>query len=212
MELTVKDIIQWGVVIGASLASAVMDVGRGGYLIWLCGPLFLAGLIWSAWHGGAYGFVEALAAAVLLAFPFVLLFMLAGGGAGDAKLTAAIGAWLSIKEAVIALACIGIAGGILAIIVAIYKRRLKIVFAKMTLPVWDWIIALLYRAGFKQAIESTRAIDGEKLTVPYGVAIFVGICVAGGIVLSGGYIMKTIKKKFKNTFDTEGQFLSKQPL
>ena len=187
MEPTAKDIIQWGVVIGASLVSAVMDVRTRRIPNWLCGPLFLGGLMWSAWHGGANGFVEALEAAVLLAFPFVLLFILAGGGAGDAKLAGAIGAWLSIREAGIALACISIAGGILAIFVAIYKRRVKIVFARLTLPVWDWIIALLYRVGFKQAIESTRAIDGEKLTVPYGVAIFVGMCVAGWIVLLSGW-------------------------
>jgi prepilin peptidase CpaA len=183
MEPTLKDIIQWGVVIGASLMAAVMDIRTRRIPNLLCGPLFLAGLIWSAWHGGAYGFVEALAAAALMTFPFVLLFMLAGGGAGDAKLTAAIGAWLSIREAGIALACICIAGGILGFVVAIYKRRLKIVFARLTLPLWDWIIALLYRVGIKQAIKSVQAIEGEKLTVPYGVAIFVGVCVAGGIVL-----------------------------
>ena len=183
MELTKKELIQWGVIIGASLVAAVMDVRTRRIPNWLCGPLFLSGLMWSAWHGGVQGFIEALEAAVLLAFPFVLLFILAGGGAGDAKLAAALGCWLNIREAAIALACIGIAGGILGIIVAIYKRRVKIVLAKMTLPVWDWIIALLYRAGFRQAIESTRAIEGEKLTVPYGVAIFVGVCVAGGIVL-----------------------------
>ena len=183
MELTLKDIIQWGVVIGASLVAAIMDIRTRRIPNLLCGPLFLSGLIWSAWHGGAYGFVEALAAAVLLAFPFVLLFILAGGGAGDAKLAGAIGAWLSIREAVIALACIGIAGGILGIIVAIYKRSFKIVFAKMTLPVWDWLAAMLGMTGFKQAIQSTKAIEGEKLTVPYGVAIFIGVCVAGGIIL-----------------------------
>jgi prepilin peptidase CpaA len=178
MELTLKDIIQWGVVIGASLMAAVMDIRTRRIPNLLCGPLFLAGLIWSASQKGAYGFVEALAAVVLLAFPFVLLFMLAGGGAGDAKLAGAIGAWLSIREAGIALACIGIAGGILGIIVAIYKRRLKIVITKMTLPVWDWLAAILGLAGMKQAIKSTQAIEGETLTVPYGVAIFVGICVA----------------------------------
>jgi len=183
MDLTTKDIIQWGVIIGASLVCAITDIRTRRIPNLLCGPLFLSGLIWSAWHGGAYGFVEALGAAVLLAFPFVLLFILAGGGAGDAKLAAAIGCWLSIREAAIALACIGIAGGILGIIVAIYKRRLKIVFAKMTLPLWDWLAAMLGLADMKQAIESTQAIEGEKLTVPYGVAIFVGVCVAGGIIL-----------------------------
>jgi prepilin peptidase CpaA len=183
MEPTLKELIQWGVVIGASLIAAVMDMRTRRIPNLLCGPLFLGGLVWSAWQGSVSGFAEGLAAAIVLMLPFVLLFILAGGGAGDAKLTAAIGAWLSIREAALVLACIGIAGGIFAIIVAIYKRRLRIVIARLTLPVWDWIIALLYRAGFKQAIESTRAIDGEKMTVPYGVAIFVGVCVAGGIVL-----------------------------
>jgi prepilin peptidase CpaA len=183
MEPTLKNIIPWGAIIGASLVAAVVDIRARRIPNLLCGPLFLAGLIWSAWHGGANGFVEGLAAAVLLAFPFVLLFILAGGGAGDAKLTAAIGCWLGIREAVIALACICIAGGILGIIVAIYKRRLKIVITKMTLPVWDWVAAILGLAGMKQAIKSTQAIEGETLTVPYGVAIFIGVCVAGGIVL-----------------------------
>ena len=176
-------LLQWGVVIGASLIAAITDIRTRRIPNLLCGPVFLGGLIWSAWHGGAYGFVEALAAIALLAFPFVLLFILAGGGAGDAKLAGAVGAWLSIREAAIALACICIAGGILAIFVAIYKRRLKIVFARMTLPVWDWLAAMLGLTSMKQAIESTQAIEGEKLTVPYGVAIFVGVCVAGGIIL-----------------------------
>ena len=183
MDLTLKDIIQWGVVIGASLMAAVMDIRTRRIPNLLCGPLFLGGLIWSAWHGGAGGFVEGFGSALLLAFPFVLLFMLAGGGAGDAKLTAAIGAWLNIREAAIALACIGIAGGVLGIIVAIYKRRLKIVCANLVLPVCDLLAAMLGLAVMKQAIKSTQAIEGEKLTVPYGVAIFVGVCVAGGIVL-----------------------------
>ena len=183
MELTSKDLIQWGAVIGASLAGAVIDIRTRRIPNLLCGPLFAAGLVWSASQKGAYGAVEGLASAVVLAFPFVLLFLIAGGGAGDAKLTAAIGCWLNIREAAIALACIGIAGGVLGFIIAIYKRRLKVVFARLTLPVWDWIMVLLYRVGFKQAIESTRAIEGERLTVPYGVAIFAGICAAGGIIL-----------------------------
>ncbi len=183
MEPTLKEIIQWGVIIGASLGGAVIDIRTRRIPNWLCGPLFLGGLIWSAWQKGAYGAAEGFAAGVVMAFPFVLLFMLAGGGAGDAKLTAAIGCWLSIKEALIALACIGIAGGILGIIVALYKRRLKMVFAKMTLPVWDWVAAMLGMANMKQAINTTRAIEGERLTVPYGVAIFVGVCAAGGIIL-----------------------------
>jgi prepilin peptidase CpaA len=183
MELTEKDIIRWGVVIGASLAACVMDVRTRRIPNLLTGPLLLAGLIWSGTQGGTSGLAEAFGSAVVMSFPFVILFIFAGGGAGDAKLAGSLGAWLNIREACIALACICIAGGILAIIVALYKRRLKNVLGNLLLPVRDMMIALLCRVGLRQATESIRTIEGEKLTVPYGAAIFIGVCVAGGIVL-----------------------------
>ena len=183
MELTLKDIIQWGVVIGASLAAAVMDVRTRRIPNLLCGPLFLAGLIWSAWNNGISGLVESFGAAGVMSFPFVVLFIFAGGGAGDAKLAAALGAWLNIKEAGIALVCTCIAGGLLGIIVAMYKGHFKIVIANLVRVVYEWLIAILCRAGIKQAIKTTREIEGEKLTVPYGVAIFAGVCIAGVIKL-----------------------------
>ena len=175
--------IRWGVVIGASLIAAVMDIKSRRIPNLLTGPLLLAGLIFSGINGGFKGMLEALAATVLLASPFVILFIFAGGGAGDAKLTGAIGAWLGIREAVISLACILIAGGVLGLIVAIHKRRLKAVFANIFMPLWDIFVAFLCRVGMIKAVKSIREIEGERLTVPYGVAIFIGVCVAGGIIL-----------------------------
>jgi prepilin peptidase CpaA len=181
--------IQWGVVICVSLIAAVMDVKNRRIPNWLTGPLFIGGLIFSAVNGGFNGFIEALAAGVLLALPFVFLFILAGGGAGDAKLTGAIGTWLSIREAAISLACILIVGGILGLIVAVHKKRLKVVLTNVMIPVWDIFLAFLCRVGMIKAVKSMRDIEGEKLTVPYGVAIFIGVCVAGGIVLSGRVVL-----------------------
>ena len=175
--------IPWGVVIGASLVAAVIDVRTRRIPNRLCGSLFLAGLAWSSWHSGVYGLLEALAAVVLLAFPFVLLFIFASGGAGDAKLTGAIGAWLTFREAAVALVCICIAGGILGLIVAVYKRRLKVVFSNLVIIVFDFMVAALCRAGMLRAVNSAKAMKGEKLTVPYAVAIFIGVSVAGGIIL-----------------------------
>ena len=181
--MTYEIAIQWGVVIGASLVAAVTDIRTRRIPNWLTGSLFVAGLVWSGVIGGFNGFIEALAAGVVLALPFILLFIFAGGGAGDAKLTGAIGAWLSIRQAAISLACICIAGGILGLIVAIHKRRLKAVFSSTLMPVWDLFVAILCRAGIIKAMKSVRQIEGERLTVPYGVAIFIGICAAGGITL-----------------------------
>lgn len=179
---------QWGVVTGASLAAAVIDVKYRRIPNLLCGPLFLAGLLWSAGNNGFKGLAEALAAAVLLSLPFVLLFIFAGGGAGDAKLTGAIGAWLSIRESAITLACICIVGGILGLIVAIFKRRLRIVLINLIFIVIDFIktiirgvkgVAGIQSSGPSKNIGTDR---GEKLTIPYGVAIFIGVCMAGIII------------------------------
>jgi prepilin peptidase CpaA len=175
--------IRWGVVIGASLVAAVIDVKTRRIPNRLCGPLFAAGLVWAGWQNGTEGLLGAFGSAALMSFVFVILFIFAGGGAGDAKLAAGLGAWLSIKEAGIALVCTCIAGGILGIIVAIYKRHFKIVLANLVRMVYEWMIAILGHAGIKQAIQTTREIEGEKLTVPYGVAIFAGVCVAGVIKL-----------------------------
>jgi len=175
--------IRWGVVIGASLVAAVMDVRTRRIPNRLCGPLFLGGIIWAGWQNGTDGLLEAFGAAALMSFLFVVLFIFAGGGAGDAKLAASLGAWLSVKEAGIALVCTCIAGGILGIIVAVYKRHFKIVLANLVRMVYELMIAILGRAGIKKAIKTTREIEGEKLTVPYGVAIFAGVCVAGVIKL-----------------------------
>ena len=118
--------IQWGVVIGVSLIAVILDLRARRIPNWLCVPLFVGGLMWSASQGGLSGLWQGFAAACLLGFPFVILFLFAAGGAGDAKLMAAIGAWIGIRDGLVVLACVCIAGGILAIITAIIKKRLKI--------------------------------------------------------------------------------------
>jgi prepilin peptidase CpaA len=174
--------IQWGAVISASLAAAVIDVKYRRIPNLLCGPLFLAGLLWSLSNNGVKGLTEAVASAVLLSLPFVLLFIFAGGGAGDAKLTGAIGAWLSINESAVTLACICIVGGILGIVVAIYRGKLKLVLINLFFIVFDFVSAILSVGGIRSPAKDAGKDRGEKLAIPYGVAIFIGVCVAGIIV------------------------------
>ena len=178
-------LLQWGVVIGASLIAAVLDLKARRIPNWLCVPLFAAGLIWAAWQGGVDGLGQAFLAGVVLALPFVILFIFAGGGAGDAKLMAAIGAWLGLERVIIVLACVCIAGGVLAIGTAIAKKRLKVVLINILLSVYSFIIAMLGKRGIKTAAEMARPELMDKLTIPYGVAIFAGVCLAAGIELIG---------------------------
>ena len=87
--------LQWGVVIGTALAAAVCDLRTRRVPNLLTGPIVLAGLAWGIWVGGWAGLADSVAGCLLLAIPYVLLFVFAGGGAGDAKLMGAIGSrWL----------------------------------------------------------------------------------------------------------------------
>ena len=48
-------VLQWGVVIGASLLAALSDLRERRIPNALTFPLFVVGLIWAAWFGGLAG-------------------------------------------------------------------------------------------------------------------------------------------------------------
>ena len=66
-------------------------------------PVLGAGLVWALAFRGLPGLVDSFAAAIILAGPYVYIFLKGMGGAGDAKLMAALGAWLGLVNGAIAL-------------------------------------------------------------------------------------------------------------
>src|SRR4051812_4578870 len=92
--------LHWAAVIGACLVAAAWDVRTGRIPNWLCAALFAGGLLASLIRGGSSGAADAACGCVLLAVPYILLFVFAGGGAGDAKLMGAVGMWLGLAGAV----------------------------------------------------------------------------------------------------------------
>jgi hypothetical protein len=134
--------------------------------------------------GGAQGLVGALGVSVLLAFPYVVLWVRAKGGAGDAKLMAAIGAWLSLDEGLIVLCCVATAGMILALLTMAARRERRS-------PPGGLLTSLcLFGAAWGDAARGAGCLprhgqDGARgqtgrLTLPYGTAIFIGVC-AGAV-------------------------------
>ena len=67
---------------------------------WLTFPLFGLGLAHGAMLGGWSGMGDALIGAAIAGGIFIGAFILAGGGAGDAKLMMGLGAWLGSSAAV----------------------------------------------------------------------------------------------------------------
>lgn len=175
-------LVQWGVIIGASLAAAVTDLGSRRISNALTMPVLLGGLVWAVVAGGGMGLLSSFAAVVMMALPFVLLFVFAGGGAGDAKLMGALGAWLGVVQGVLVLAVVAATGIVFAIGWAVARKRGKEVMSNMSLILMAVMTAMVAKTGIVSAVrEAPTTSDME--TVPYGVAIFIGVCIAGGGML-----------------------------
>ena len=162
-----EPLLPWGVVIGASLCAAVTDARARRIPNLLTLPLVASGWIRAGAACGVAGFGDSLAATLVLAAPFVLLFAFGGGGAGDAKLMGGIGAWLGVVDGFVTLLAVCLAGMVLGVAFAAWKKRLGAVLANLTGAAY----------GFLQ--RSLPAVDdGQKL--PYGIAISAGTVVAAG--------------------------------
>jgi prepilin peptidase CpaA len=171
---------QWGVAVAASLAAAISDLRSGRIPNLLTGPLLLAGLAWALWVGGGTGLALAVAGAFLLALPFLVLFAVAGGGAGDAKLMGAIGAWLGPVSGVLALLCVVLAGAGFGLVLATRRQRHGLALERV-----GWMIVALVHLFRGQRNHTTRSfLSGEDMqAMPYGVAIFAGVCLGAAVML-----------------------------
>ena len=176
-------VFQWGIVIGASLVAAGCDLRTRRIPNVLTFPLLLVGLIWAIWHGGLLSLAEAAGACILLALPYVFLFVFAHGGAGDAKLMGAIGAWLGLTQGAIVLCCVAMAGIVLAIAKAIAQRQAKIVLTSVFVSAYTFMLSLTGTMRFTSNLaDSGQSGQSDGLDVPYGVAIFAGVS-AGGVII-----------------------------
>lgn len=174
--------LQWGVVISASLVAAVIDLRTRRIPNLLTAPLLLAGWVCALCLGGFAGLADAAAASFLLGLPFILLFTFAGGGAGDAKLMAALGAWLGVLSGTAVLVAVLISGAFVAIAYALATQRVRAVVSNLIRMATSVVVLALAREGFDEARHGSPKTS-EMQSIPYGIAIFIGTCVAAGGLL-----------------------------
>ncbi len=121
-----------------------------------------------------------------LALPFVLLFILAGGGAGDAKMMGAIGAWLGTRAGAIVLVSVVLTGGLFGLLNLAIRKQLFAGLGRIGASFYVMLAALCSgRRGWaviKPDPEQSAEIVDRRLTIPYGPAIFVGVCVGAFVV------------------------------
>ena len=171
-------LLQWSAVIGAALAGAAWDVATRRIPNALTLAILVLGLLASTWCCGTDGFIDALLGSLILGVPFVVLFVIAGGGAGDAKLMAALGAWLGVTNSLLLLVCVTSAGAVLGLFYALFKNRLRPVFENLKAIVFSMMAFITSRGRLRFPLP--QPATHEMLTVPYGVSILVGVCLAAG--------------------------------
>jgi Flp pilus assembly protein protease CpaA len=173
--------LQWGALLGASLAAAIMDIRHGRIPNRLTLSLWLLGLIKATCLGSLSGLFTALEVSVLLAAPYVALYFIAKGGAGDAKLMGAIGAWLTPDEGVVVFCCVAITGMVLAIfrIAAHHQQKNALIDVLASL----YLLAIAWSAGPRGWKLFTSPPGGQtqgsagQISLPYGLVIFIGVCI-----------------------------------
>jgi Flp pilus assembly protein protease CpaA len=116
----------------------------------------------------------------------VLLFVFAGGGAGDAKMMAALAAWLGLEAGVVVLVCVAATGAFFGVAHAAMNKQLCAALARVGTSFYVMMVALCCgRRGWspvKADSRRTGRVGDEQLTMPYGPAIFIGVCIGAFVV------------------------------
>lgn len=171
--------IQWGAVIGTSLVAALWDMRTRRIPNKLTFPFLFVGIVWSTYAGGMGGFFESIISGIVLSVPFLVLYAFAGGGAGDVKLMAGIGAWLGLSTGFTALTYIALCGGVMGIAFALYKGQLRPILGRLNRLISAITATILFNRGRGFSGAGNAWVDHKTMVyMPYGLAIFVGVCLS----------------------------------
>lgn len=133
-------------------------------------PALLIGVTLNVINMGFNGMVFSLIGFGLGLGLLIIPFFLGGIGGGDVKLLAVIGAIKGWYFLIYTALGMGIAGGIIAIFILLFRKRLF----RMVKEFFKGILVLI---GSKFKVVSFN-VDDEKYMFPYGVAIAAGVGVA----------------------------------
>jgi prepilin peptidase CpaA len=163
--LTVKSAIA----VGVGLAACVTDLRSRRIPNVLTFGAAAAALVYGTLTAGWSGAGSAALGWLIGALAFIVPFALGGLGGGDVKLLAAIGAWLGPLGAFWLALYTGIAGGVMALFVALVSGYLRRALENVSLLLMHWRVF-----GLRPLSEvSLEGSDGPRLA--YALPIFVGL-------------------------------------
>ena len=134
----------------------------------LTGPSMLFGLLLHLSLGGWRDMGVAAVAGLICGLVFLVFYLAGGMGAGDVKLITAVGCLCGLHNIACLLALTGIAGGLMAVGLAVSRGRLKETMAN--------VIALVshHRTEGLTPHPEINVLNSTTLRLPYALAISVG--------------------------------------
>jgi prepilin peptidase CpaA len=218
-EVPLPAIVPWVAVAGAASVAVVLDLRTRRVPNALTGPVLLLALLWAGARSlgaldssrvpAATGLNDALLGALVAGLPFMVLWLVRGAGAGDAKLMMAIGAWLGVGGGTLVLLFTAVAGGVIALAWAVAQRQVLVTLFNLPGVVADTVVVLRGGCGSlgngsspiaapDAATPAADAAGGRgtpvndvdagstaklKHRLPYAPAIFAGVCFAAARTL-----------------------------
>jgi len=151
-----------------AIAAAVMDVQQHRIPNWLTYPTMAGGVLLRSYYFGWRGALTAVGGCLLAGGIVFVFYALHTLGAGDLKLLAALGSVVGPSHIIYILLGTGVAGGLLALIYAAYRRRLR-----ATLVNVGSLVKFHATSGL-HAHPELNLDNPDALRMPYGLAIAAG--------------------------------------
>lgn len=145
---------------------------------WLTVPGLVLGIAGNAATDGWAGAKTALLGAGLGLALLLPLVMVRSLGAGDWKLTGALGAFLGPQRLIAVLMCTILVAGLMALVLIVAKKRVR----KTARNIWHLLVALV---RLHMPARDVSLDNPESLKVPFGVAMAVTV-----IVLAVGHMAR----------------------
>ena len=176
----------WLLLIAAGLVASITDLRSMRIPNWLTFPLFFAGLGYFSLTAGLPGLWNSLGGAAIAGGLFLAAYIIAGGGAGDAKMMMALGAWLGWQPSVVLALGVTAVGFVYAMVITARRGSIS------DIPSVILHGLIVTRAGFRKlitgrflisspdpaAVSQEPAKPRPKDWFPYAPAIFIGTIVS----------------------------------
>ncbi len=154
--------------LAVAITAAVIDVRQNRIPNWLTYPGIAMGILLRWSFLGWRGLGSAVAGCLLAGGVMFVFYLVRAMGAGDVKLLAAIGSLVGPSQAVVVLVATAVAGGLLALVYILARRR----FAA-TLRNVGSVVMFHSSSGLKTHPE-LNLDNPSALRMPYGLAIATG--------------------------------------